>query len=42
MDSLKYKYDAVGNITEILENGMPIARYEYDALGRITREDIFS
>lgn len=42
MDSLKYKYDAMGNIIEVRENGMPISRYEYDALGRITREDIFS
>ena len=39
MDSLKYKYDCMGNITEIRENGIPVSTYEYDSLGRLTRED---
>ena len=38
-DTLQYKYDAMGNIVAILENGKVICRYEYDALGRLTRED---
>ena len=37
--TLQYKYDAMGNIVEILENDVTISRYEYDALGRLTRED---
>ena len=39
MDSLKYKYDSMGNIVEVFENGRSTCRYEYDALGRLTRED---
>ena len=39
IDSLKYKYDCMGNITEIRENGIPVSTYEYDSLGRLTRED---
>ncbi len=38
-DTLSYKYDSMGNITEVLENGLTAARYEYDTLGRLTRED---
>ena len=37
--SVQYKYDAMGNIIEVLENGRSACRYEYDALGRLTRED---
>ena len=39
LDNLKYKYDEKGNITEIYENSMLIARYKYDSLSRIIRED---
>ena len=38
-ESMQYKYDSMGNIVEISENGRMIYRYEYDALGRLTRED---
>ena len=38
-ESMQYKYDSMGNIVEILENGRSACRYEYDALGRLTRED---
>ncbi|MBO5102698.1 MAG: hypothetical protein J6C13_01230, partial [Clostridia bacterium] len=38
-ESLKYKYDEKGNITEILENGVLIVRYAYDSLSRLIRED---
>lgn len=38
-DSLKYGYDANGNIIKILENGKEIARYEYDSISRLVRED---
>ena len=38
-DTLQYKYDGMGNIIAILENGRVICRYEYDALGRLTRKD---
>ena len=38
-DSVKYRYDTMGNIVEVLENGRSVAKYEYDALGRLTRED---
>ena len=38
-DSIKYKYDSMGNIVEIFENGRSACRYEYDSLGRLTRED---
>ncbi|MBR2464151.1 MAG: hypothetical protein IKB41_01805, partial [Clostridia bacterium] len=37
--SIQYKYDSMGNIIEIFENGRSACRYEYDALGRLTRED---
>ena len=38
-ESIQYKYDSMGNIIEIFENGHSVCRYEYDALGRLTRED---
>jgi RHS repeat-associated protein len=38
-ESIQYKYDSMGNIVEIFENGRSTCRYEYDALGRLTRED---
>ena len=38
-ESIQYKYDSMGNIVEIFENGRSVCRYEYDALGRLTRED---
>ena len=38
-ESIQYKYDSMGNIIEIFENGRTACRYEYDALGRLTRED---
>ena len=38
-ESMQYRYDAMGNIIEVLENGRSAYRYEYDTLGRLTRED---
>lgn len=38
-DSIKYKYDSCGNISEITQNGHVIARYTYDQLNRLIRED---
>ena len=38
-DYTKYRYDSMGNICEVLENGLTVAKYEYDALGRLARED---
>ena len=38
-DNLKYKYDSMGNITEIKENGLLAVRYAYDSLSRLIRED---
>ena len=38
-DSVKYKYDSCGNISEIKQNGHIMARYMYDALNRLIRED---
>ena len=38
-DSISYKYDAKGNITETRQNNKLLARYKYDALSRIIRED---
>ena len=38
-ESIQYRYDSMGNIVEVFENGRSVCRYEYDALGRITRED---
>ena len=36
---ITYKYDKVGNIKEIRENGEIVAKYKYDTLGRLVRED---
>ncbi len=36
---ITYKYDKVGNIKEIRENGEIVAKYRYDTLGRLVRED---
>ena len=36
---MQYRYDSMGNIVEVFENGRSACRYEYDALGRLTRED---
>ena len=38
-ESMQYRYDSMGNIIEVFENGRTACRYEYDALGRLTRED---
>ncbi len=38
-DNLRYKYDDKGNILEVKENGVVIARYQYDGLSRLVRED---
>ncbi len=38
-DSIKYKYDSCGNISEITQNGHLVARYTYDSLNRLIRED---
>ena len=35
---ITYKYDKVGNIKEIRENGEIVAKYKYDTLGRLIRE----
>ncbi len=39
LDNLKYNYDEKGNITEVYENSILVARYKYDSLSRIVRED---
>lgn len=38
-ESVKYKYDRMGNICRIDENGEPVVWYKYDALNRLIRED---
>ena len=38
-ENIQYRYDNMGNIIEVFENGRSACRYEYDALGRLTRED---
>ena len=38
-ESVKYKYDNMGNICRIDENGEPVVWYKYDALNRLIRED---
>ena len=38
-ESVKYKYDTMGNICRIDENGEPVVWYKYDALNRLVRED---
>ncbi len=34
-----YKYDEIGNIIEILQNGETTHRYKYDSVSRLVRED---
>ncbi|MCI8555651.1 MAG: hypothetical protein HFI85_03665 [Clostridia bacterium] len=38
-DNLRYCYDKKGNISEIRQNNLLLARFQYDALSRIVRED---
>ena len=38
-ESVKYKYDNMGNICRIDENGEPVIWYKYDALNRLVHED---
>ena len=38
-ENIKYKYDNMGNICRIDENGEPVVWYKYDALNRLVRED---
>lgn len=38
-DRIKYKYDEMGNICEVYENGQFVTEYKYDALGRLVREN---
>ena len=38
-ENIKYKYDKMGNICEIRENGVLKTRYAYDSLNRLVRED---
>ncbi|MDE7380325.1 MAG: hypothetical protein K2N14_04655, partial [Clostridia bacterium] len=38
-DSIKYKYDSCGNISQIIENGHVVTKYTYDSLNRLIRED---
>ncbi len=38
-ENVKYKYDNMGNICRIDENGEPVVWYKYDALNRLIRED---
>ncbi|MBQ7788660.1 MAG: RHS repeat-associated core domain-containing protein [Clostridia bacterium] len=38
-DKYLYKYDKMGNITEVYENGTFITEYKYDLLGRLVREN---
>ena len=38
-ENIKYKYDSMGNISRIEENGEPVVWYKYDALNRLVRED---
>ncbi len=38
-DNLTYKYDDKGNITQVRQNNILLARYKYDDLSRLLRED---
>ena len=38
-ENIKYKYDNMGNITKVYENGELVAEYKYDALNRLVREN---
>ena len=37
--NVSYKYDSMGNITKVYENGLFSIEYRYDALGRLVREN---
>ena len=37
-EHVKYKYDAAGNISEVIENGTTVATYAYDSLNRLISE----
>ena len=41
-ESIQYKYDSMGNIIEVFENGRTACRYEYDAPSRYVVLDIFT
>ena len=36
---ISYRYDNMGNIIKVFENGVLTVEYEYDKLGRLTREN---
>ncbi|MBR1983884.1 MAG: RHS repeat protein, partial [Clostridia bacterium] len=38
-DKLDYKYDSMGNIISITQNGKLLSKYTYDKLNRLVRED---
>ena len=38
-DNVKYKYDEMGNISEVRENGVLTVSYAYDKIGRLVREN---
>lgn len=38
-ENIKYKYDNMGNITKVYENGELVTEYKYDALNRLVREN---
>ena len=38
-ENVKYKYDSMGNITNVYENGQLVVEYKYDALSRLVREN---
>ena len=38
-DNIRYKYDKMGNITKIYENGVLTVEHKYDTLGRLVREN---
>ncbi|MCM1546383.1 MAG: RHS repeat-associated core domain-containing protein [Clostridiales bacterium] len=38
-DSIRYKYDSRGNISEIIKNGKSSVKYTYDLLNRLVKEE---
>ena len=36
---ISYKYDSMGNIVKVFENGILSTEYEYDSVGRLVREN---
>jgi len=36
---ISYKYDSMGNIVKVYENGVLVTEYEYDAVGRLVRDN---